>query len=146
MAGLPERATDRARLLWVAPLVTVIIVLIEMMMTGRFDRSGSIDLALSLFLSAVMIQIAVRLARGTVSVALIYAAGFTLAWYALTFLAVSGTGNLQTGETLLVEDGWLTVEGHIHFLSRPLRFAAFTLLLSFMAVWGLWGSGPKGPE
>lgn len=141
---MPEDETDRRRLLWVVPLVTVVIVAIELMMTGRFDRTGWADLAISLALSVVTLQIAVRLARRTIIVALLYLVGFTLTWYLLTFVALEGTGDLRAGNTLLIEGGSLTVQGHIHFLSRPLRFAGFTILLSFMALWGLWGGGPKG--
>ena len=144
---LPARPSDHARLLWVMPVVTVVVVAIELMMTGRVDATGWTDLAISVVLSALAIQIAVRWAGAHVAlVGLAYVLCFTLAWYALTHVALADTDELRTGNTLLVRDGTLTPEGHFHFLSRPFRFAGFTLLLSLMGIWGLSGGGRKGSE
>ena len=125
------------------PIVTVIVVAIELMMTGRFDATGWTDLAISAALSILAIQVAARLTGRIVIGGLIYILCFTLTWYALTLIALPGTETLTAGSTPLVADGALTPAGHFHFLSRPFRFATFTLLLALMAVWGLYGGKRK---
>ncbi len=145
MAGTVQRGTDRARLLWLMPLVTVVIVAIEVLMMGRTNLFGWIDLAISVVLSALAIQIAARAAERIVVVGIVYVLCFTLAWYALTLVALPDAAELKSGNTVLATGGSLRPEGHFHFLSRPFRFAAFTLLLSLMALWGLAGGARKGP-
>ena len=141
--GTPARGTDRGRLLWVVPLVTVVLVAVELVMTGRLGTFGWIDVAISVALSAVSIQIAARIAERIAAVCLFYLLCFTAAWYVLTFAALPGMDELRTGETILAADGALTPAGHFHFLLRPFLFAVFTLLMSLMTVWGLLGPGGK---
>ena len=142
--GAPARGTDRGRLLWVVPLVTVVLVAIELVMTGRLGTFGWVDVAISAALSAVSIQVAARVAERIVAVCLLYLLCFTAAWYVLTFVALPGTEELRTGGTVLAADGALTPAGHFHFLLRPFLFGVFTLLMSLMTVWGLLGAGRKG--
>ena len=113
-------------------------------MTGRLGTFGWIDVAISVVLAAVAIQVAARITERVAVVCLVYLLCFTAGWYVLTFVALPGTEELRTGGTVLAAEGALTPAGHFHFLLRPLLFGVFPLLMSLMAVWGLLGSGPKG--
>jgi hypothetical protein len=128
------------------PLVAVVLVAIELVMTGRLGTFWWVDVAISAALSAVSIQIAARIAERIVAVCLLYLLCFIAAWYVLTFVALPGTEELRTGGTTLATDGALTAAGHFHFLLRPFLFGVFTLLMSLMTVWGLLGSGRSEPK
>ena len=142
----PSRGTDRAKLLWVVPLVTAVLVAIELAMTGRLGTFGWIDVAISVALSAVSIQIAARITERIAVVCLVYLLCFSAGWYVLTFVALPGMEELRTGGTVLAADGALTPAGHLHFLLRPFLFGVFTLLMSLMTVWGLIGTGRRDPK